>query len=140
MERIHKLNYLSSAESSEEIIFPRVKRRLLQLKKETESTLSTPQLNEVETCILTAKMEAITRANWCGIYLDQYGDEFLLFPGNEKIINAAAENDFKEESIQEETNIQQNVVLPADDVITIEEDLNLIRSKSNFPSYLPSNT
>ena len=33
LERIHKLNYISSIECTEEIIFPRVQRRLLQLNK-----------------------------------------------------------------------------------------------------------
>ena len=60
----------------------------------------------------------------------------FLFLGNEKTINAAAKNDFEEKSIHEETNI--NEVCRSFQLF--EEDPNLIRSKSKFPSYQPSNT
>lgn len=56
LERVHKLNFLASVEASEEIIFPRVKRRLLQLKKETSETFEVPTVSELEKCILDAKL------------------------------------------------------------------------------------
>ena len=48
LERVHKLNFLASVEASEDIIFPRVKRRLLQIKKETKETLEVPNIEELE--------------------------------------------------------------------------------------------
>ena len=94
LERINKLNYLSSAESSDEIIFPRVKRRLLQLKEESQDTFDIPELAEVERCILTAKINAVKISQECGMFLNLYGDNDLHFPGTETI-NAAAENDYE---------------------------------------------
>ena len=38
LERIHKLNFLASVEASNDIFFPRVKRRLLQKEEENETT------------------------------------------------------------------------------------------------------
>ena len=42
LERINKLNYIASIECTDEIVFPRVKRRLLQLNEESNETLSVP--------------------------------------------------------------------------------------------------
>ena len=139
MERIHKLNYLSSVEASDEIIFPRVKRRLLQLKQESQDTFRVPELDEVEKCILTAKNSAVKKSQECGMYLTVYGDDDLLFPGTE-IINAASENDYEEESIEECSSPAENEVpLSVQDAVSINEDITLIKDKSsNFPTYRPS--
>ena len=48
MERIHRLNYIYSVECSDDIIFPRVKRRLLQLNEETENTFLVPTIEKLE--------------------------------------------------------------------------------------------
>ena len=42
MERINKLNFVSSIECSDDIVFPRVKRRLLQLNERSDETFQLP--------------------------------------------------------------------------------------------------
>ena len=134
LERIHKLNYLSSVESSAEIVFPRVKRRLLHLKDESQETFKVPEISEVERCILTAKIAAVKRSKDCGMNLSLYGDNDLLFPGND-IINAASKNDYEEEPIEEPTETEQDNGLTVHAAISINEDICLIRDSSQFPIY-----
>ena len=93
LQRIHKLNYLATVESSEEIIFPRVKRRLLQRKEASVETFKIPSLLEIENCILEAKMEAVSIAKDCGMNLEKKGDQELLFKENEAFINSAVDDD-----------------------------------------------
>lgn len=59
LDRIHRLNYISSIECSEDIILPRMKRRLLQFNEELEESFSIP-LMDVETEIKEDKKKAIS--------------------------------------------------------------------------------
>ena len=92
---------------------------------------------EVERCILNAKVNAIKISQECGMFLNFYGDGDLLFPGTE-IINAAAENDYEDESIEETEQTEETNVFSVRDVISISEDISLIKDKSSsIPSYRP---
>lgn len=139
---MHKLQYLSSVEASDEITFPRVKRRLLQLNEETADTFSVPTIKEFESCILSAKLEAIQYSKQCSIFLEQYGDEFLLFPTNEALIDSAVENnnENEENETSEITSIDKG--LTRDEAVLINEDItniNLIKQKSSaMPIYIQS--
>ena len=71
------------------------------------------------------------------MFLDLYGDGDLLFPGTE-IINEAAENDYEDECIEEEEQMEKSSVLSVQDIISISEDITLIKDKStSIPSYRP---
>ena len=78
LERIHKLNYISSIECTEEIIFPRVQRRLLQLNNETDETFLIPTLVEVENEIRESKNRAILLSQKCRMELNSYDDDCLV--------------------------------------------------------------
>ena len=79
LERLNKLNYLASIECTEDIVFLRVKRRLLQLNKETDETLIVPSsLDEVRAQIMEAKYSAIKDAKICSMHLDSYNDKELM--------------------------------------------------------------
>ena len=73
-------------------------------------------------------MESTNRSKECRMQLDQYGSEFLLFPGNDQTIDASTERDCEEEPVQ--------IVLPNEDIITITEDLTLTKSECGFPKII----
>ena len=142
LERMHKLHYLLTVEASDEIVFPRVKRRLLQLKEESADTFQVPTIKELETSILSAKLEAITKARECGILLEQYGDEFLLFPTNEALIQSAVDNDNENEENETIVISSAECGLSKIEAIMINEDIrniNLTKQKSSgIPKYIES--
>ena len=143
LQRIHKLNYLATVESSEEIIFPRVKRRLLQRKEESVETFKIPSLLEIENCILEAKMEAVSIAKDCGMNLETYGDQELLFKENEAFINSAVDDDQEVDlTMSEGDNLEVDEnIRPLDESITLNEDISQIllskRNSSGIPIYIP---
>ena len=143
LERIHKLNYLSSVESSQEILFPRVKRRLLHLKEEGEKTFTIPTINEVENCILAAKMEAIKISKNCGMNLDRYGDEHLFLPVTESIITQY-EQDSDLVTRDSEGFASAESSLPHEEVVKINEDISQVllakKKSTGIPTYLPSSS
>ena len=59
LERIHKIYFLSPMESDDYLEFPRAKRRLLHLNKETEATFTVPTVDDITSSIKKAKHEAI---------------------------------------------------------------------------------
>ena len=61
LERIH--NVSSSMESDDSWEFPRAKRRLLLLNKETEATFTVPTVNDITSPIKKAKHEGISICN-----------------------------------------------------------------------------
>ena len=65
LERIHKINLLSSMESDDSLEFPRVKRRLLHLNKEKEATFMVPTVDDITSSIKKAKHKAISIFNSC---------------------------------------------------------------------------
>lgn len=140
LERIHKLSYLSHIESCEDIIFPRVKRRLLQLNKEKEETFLIPSIDEITTSILKAKESAISLSTECGMTLDSYDD--ATNTKDVAIIDDAIANDFEGEETALHTQEHPDDSVSESDVITIKEDLAIIKlkksSSSGIPTYLPS--
>ena len=91
MNRINKLNFLAATECSEEILFPRLKRRLLQLKEESEQTFILPNdIMEMYSSIIAAKHNAIEPTKNLGMELESYDDDYLI-RGTEFVIEAASQ-------------------------------------------------
>ena len=131
LERIHKINFLSSMESDDEIQFPRAKRRLLHLNEESETTFTWPTVDDITSSIKKAKDEAIS-----AMELDNHEDTILL---NDKL--SIVENAFMygNEMDNNEDDIAEEIILPREEAIGIKVDmmkLTLIKSKgSNLPTY-----
>ena len=77
LQKVHKLSYISAAESADDLIFPRVQGKILQLSSETTDTFTIPTLQEFFDCIEVAKRYAISSCNKCGIRIKNYEDEYL---------------------------------------------------------------
>ena len=100
-----------------------------------------PTRDELEKCLLDAKLEAVRMSKDCGMYLDQYGDEKLLFPGNNEIIARAVEKDdeadFAIENVGNST-LQNNMSEEA--VTEINDDISRIalvkKTSSKLPQYV----
>ena len=78
LERMHKLNFLSSMESSDTIAFPRVQKRLLQLGEEGKDTFELFPHDEIDVIVNRAKAIAIGMACKCGMTLSSYEDKDIL--------------------------------------------------------------
>ncbi len=100
LQRVHKLNYLSTVESSENIMFPRVRKRLLQINQEGENTLSCTGL-DIVSVVERAKDFAVALSHSCGMLLDSYDDDDLV------PCSFAHEDDTQHESENEEENPHQ---------------------------------
>ena len=143
MERIHRLTYISSIESSEDIIFPRVKRRLLQLNEETEETFLIPTMEELESTIRKAKDVAKALAKECKMDLSCYDDEYLM-RGTTRVIKDAIANDLENEDVllSESQQEESSDEMAALNIAHIREDLAVIKLKkkpnSSFPIYTES--
>ena len=96
LKKIHKLQFLSSSESDETIVFPRVKRRLQQLKEETAETLSVLTIDAITCAVQKAKMDAQEVCTSSGIHLESYADKDLI-SNVEKIVEDTIVNDQEEE-------------------------------------------
>ena len=72
LHRLHKLSYLSFCKASDDIVFPRVQRKNLQLNEETENTFKLPTLQDILDCVENSKADAINVAKLCGISLTDY--------------------------------------------------------------------
>ena len=140
LHRVRRLNYLSSIECSETIVFPRVKRRLLQCREESKETLVIPE-EPLDTIIVAAKQDAIKSMEILGIFLDSYDDEDIIFSNaatNEAILNDG--EDVKPG--EDHTNIQVDIT--QDESVIIQEDLSNLRlqksSSHGLPMYEESDT
>ena len=78
LEGMHKLNFLSTMECTNEIAFPRVKRRLLQCKEEGEGTFTVFLLCQIDEIVQNAKAEAKNTASKSGMDLQSYDDTSIL--------------------------------------------------------------
>ena len=66
LDRVHKLTFLGAMEATGEIEFPRAKRRLLQLKQESDVTLRAPSSMIIYTrCFADAKNRQLLSARSC---------------------------------------------------------------------------
>ena len=133
IQRVHRLNYLSLIECSEVIAFPRVKRRLLQCKEESEETLMVP-----ETCfydiITAAKEDAIACMKSLGILLDSYDDKHLIC--SEITANEATVNDGEGEEPGDGSTKNQ-MDMTQDESVIIREDLSNLQLQKISPYGLP---
>lgn len=144
-ERIHKLNYLASIEACDDIIFPRVKRRLLQKNEESDETLSIPTMNELESAISRAKVAAILTSKTCGMKMtEQCYDDALQASDITTIIDDAVMFDHEDEEISLSTSSDhdnQNLVT-TNTVSSIKEDLSILRLRKTdtpgVPTYMLS--
>ena len=151
LNRMHKLQFLSSAECDETKLFPRVKRRLLQTKEESQGTLSIPTLSDIDEAIHKAKESAIELAKACNMDINSYDDRSLLI-GLEEVVMHGIENDGEDNSESENTHDTINKVteessqlpistLTSEDIMTIKEDLSQVKlcktstAKDSLPTY-----
>ena len=133
LQKNHKLRFLSKAEASNELEFPRAKRRLLQINSETAKTLSIPSLSDLTSSIQNSKAVAIELASSCQMHLPSYDDGFLA-EGRLKLVDNATLYDGEEESELGE-NSQNNQSLQAEPILLdkeTEEDLNSLRLVKGF--------
>ena len=114
LERIHKINFLSSMEADDSLEFPRAKRRMLHLNKETEATFTVPTVDDITSSIKDAKHEAISICISSCMELEKYDDTILLNDKMSIIENALIF--YKEidnnEINNNEQDIAEEIVLP----------------------------
>ena len=154
LNRIHKLQFLATAECDDRILFPRVQRRILQIKEESKDTLSIPALEEITETIHDAKANAVDLAKSCNINLDSFDDKELLISVQEAVDHAVANDGESDENVPEDTvtaegtissssssDNSENGYMTSQEIITIREDLSQLRlrktsDESNiFPAY-----
>lgn len=138
LERINKLNYVASIECSEDIVFPRVKRRLLQLNEESEKTFEIPlSIDEIHHVIVQSKSSAIDNAKKCSMTLHQYEDTFLMLENINTIEILENEDDNIDVVEEVSLNLTTNSECTNDDLL--QEDLLQIRlqklNSQGMPTY-----
>ena len=73
LEKVHKLQFISSGEADETVIFPKLQRRLLQVRNESQNTFEIrieSTLESIASKILESKDDAVSQAIMCGMNLD----------------------------------------------------------------------
>ena len=137
--RIHKLNFLSSMECTEKLTFPRVQRRLLQCKDESEATFQLCQIDDIEREIKMAKEQAIDIASSCGMCLESYEDTYLLENLIQLLHNAIDDDGEDEEYVENPAATTTDDIFDNIDPVLIQEDLSNLRlkksSKPGIPTY-----
>ena len=133
IQRVHRLNYLSSIECSEIIAFPRVKRRLLQCNEESRETLMIPETS-FDYIIMSAKQDAIESMKSLGIFLGSYDDNYLIC--SEVTTNEAISKDGEDEE-PGEIDTESQVEMMKDESIIIREDLSNLRLQKSSNYGLP---
>lgn len=137
MEKIHKLQHISASESDNNIIFPRVKRRLLHLKEESNETFAVPNVDLITDEISKAKVDAIKVCKSCDMVLNSYEDKDLV-QNVEKVVEEAIQHDHEsnEGSIIEndDSSGPSEVAMTQEDIVTINEDLSIIKLRKKASS------
>ena len=105
LEKIHKLEFISSSESDNSILFPGLGRRLFQVKEDTDETFCIPMVQSMTQQILDGKRDAIKLAADCGMRLTSYSDRDLV-KGLEYAVSEAVSND--NEDLYEEALLLPN--------------------------------
>ena len=147
--RINKLNYVASIECTEEIVFPRTKKRLLQLNDETDDTLSIPDsMNQIRECILSAKQHAIEDAKVCKMELKDkkdYDDRRLIMHTVVDLLDG--EDDDEEHGNDSNLSSDPNPALDNDSTaedrdtaVLIQEDIAQVRLAKKQQKGLPTYT
>ena len=140
LERAHKLNFLSLLEASDEIILPRAQRRLLQIKEESEETLTVPSIDDMTKIIKESKEEAIRKAEVLGMLLSSYDDNYLKYSNNESLLEAAFNVDLEDDVTISDIGDGLGDSRPHEEVITIRDDVSRIyleKRKTSIPTYIP---
>ena len=139
LEKIHKIQYMRSTESDDEIVFPRLKRRLLQAKDETEDTFVAPCVEEITQEIVNAKEDAIDLSKKCGIELTTY-DDVCLVKDIELVVDEAVRNDDESfEDLQPEPSPMTNeTILSQAEAAAIREDLSQVKLRKATTLGLPA--
>ena len=146
LNRINKANFISSVECCDEIVFPRVKRRLLQLGEETEETFSTISIEEITSCVHAAKEKAKSVTRKYGMAIDSYADDDLmrdtvtildldLFSADDDVVSCTdTEGDGGNLDRINDANVS------SEEAILIKEDINRLRkihgSDIEVPAYV----
>ncbi len=146
-EKMHKLEFVTSSESNDGILFPRLGKRILQMKEETDETFHIPTFQSITQEISKAKRDAIKLAADCGMELTSYNDKDLV-KDVEYVVNQAVSND--QEDTCEETLLlnkkntmdpQVELSMTEMELAAVGEDLSLIKLKKNetpgLPVYIP---
>ena len=137
LERINKLNYVASIECTEEIVFPRVKRRLLQLNEESDKTLHIPSsIDEIHRCIEESKSDAIEDAKKCSMILNEYDDSALMMENISTLEIIESEDDNADVSDDIPTSAV-NTAQCTDDAL-VKEDLLQIRLRKDNHHGMPT--
>ena len=139
LERMHKLNFLSTMECSKDISFPRVQRRLLQCQKEGEGTFLLFPHNEIDDLIQDAKDEAKRMASDLGMVLESNEDSYILSDVIH-VLEKAVEEDEEEEEYSDPTDSTESTHHDPDlesELIVIQEDLVSLRLSKSSSSGLP---
>ena len=121
-------------------MFPRVKRRLLQLKEETAETLSVPTIDAITNQVQKTKMDAQEVCTSCGIHLESYADKGLV-SNVEKIVEHAIVNDQEEKdnsAISESMESNSSCSVQPEEAVTIQKDLSLVRLKKAETGTIPT--
>ncbi len=141
LERIHKLQFISASEADESIVFPRLQRRILQTREESDQTFLIPTIEAITEEIRRAKLDAVELSLACGMKLVSYDDEDLI-KDTEKAVNEAVINDQEpcEDSLlmpemEQRTN---DVMMNEDEAIAIREDLSQLKLKKNDGAGIPT--
>ena len=151
LNRIHKRQFLSSAECDNQIISPRVQKRLLQTNEESPDTFSTPRIEDITETIFAAKSSAIELAESCDIHFDSNEDKyFLKLKSVEEALEHGIENDgetndeidFPENQQRENVELEQSeaATMFNEEIMTAKEDLSQIklrkvRAQDSLPTY-----
>ena len=140
LEKIHKLEFINSSETNDQIIFPRLKRRLMQTKEESNETFRIPTIEEITSRVAAAKAEAIRICSSSGITLKSYSDGDLI-ANVEWIVEAAICNDEERiESAEEQESTTSNdaqLLITQDAAMSTLEELSIIKLRKDSSQGLP---
>lgn len=136
MDRAHKISFLEALEASDEIQFPRAKRRLLHLNEEGADSFKIPAM-DITMGISEAKSLAMDESKSCGMEISTYSNSYLV-KGKLKLIDIVTSDDG-------EIDFEQ--VVDDDINVTIDKNMQeyinnikLVKSRlCSFPTYSASN-
>ena len=145
LEKIHKLEFISSSESDNSILFPRLGRRLFQIKEETDETFCIPTVQSMTQQILDGKRDAIKLAADCGMRLTSYSDRDLV-KGLEYAVSEAVSNDNEdlcEEALllpNNEDIMESEMQSPMTqaELLCASEDLSVLKLRKNEAPGIPT--
>ena len=130
--------------SDNSILFPRLGRRLFQIKEETDETFCIPTVQSMTQQILDGKRDAIKLAADCGMRLTSYSDRDLV-KGLEYAVSEAVSNDNEdlcEEALllpNNEDIMESNMQSPMTqaELSCASEDLSVLKLRKNEAPGIP---